>query len=212
MLCYPTSMRDEVKEWRKTHDDKTIQSYIEYLEKHHQKQNKGYWTKDSEKLKTYKAEWAFQREYGKIKQFDTIRQAQKRCDQITASECWKKIRQGKGGNGIDNITVQSKSRNTGRRTAGWANVDGIVLDLIAGLDEYTLIHEIAHCAGNWHHGRSFRRDLLKLVSRFMGREAATILKAKFKEKKLACGEPRKAMEFEKWLETKERMAKMRSAI
>ena len=212
MLCYPTSMSDQVDQWRNEgYSTGTIQSYIDYLRKHQQKQNKGYGTKDSEKMKTYKAEWAFQREYGKIKDFDTIRQAQKRCDQITNSDTWKKLRAEKNRGGSE-IHVKSKARNTGRKTAGWARGNTITLDLIVGLDEYTLIHEMTHCLGNWHHGRSFRRDLLKLVSRFMGRDAATILKAKFKEKKLACGEPRKPMEFEQWLSTKDRMAKMRSAM
>lgn len=185
--------------------------YQHYLMRQRASDNKGARGKDSEKTKTYKCEWAFQREYGKIKQFDTIRQAQKRCDQITQSDTWKKLRLEKDRKVMD-VTVKSKARNTGRKTAGWARGNTITLDMIVGLDEYTLIHEMTHCLGNWHHGRSFRRDLLKLVSRFMGRDAATILKAKFKEKKLACGEPRKPMSFDKWVDAKMRMTKMRSAL
>lgn len=211
MLCYPSHMSDQVAEWRKTYPIESISGYLDYLSNHKLKQNKGYGTKDSEKTKTYKCEWAFQREYGKIKEFDTIRQAQKRCDQITQSDTWKKLRK-EHNRSVADVTVKSKARNTGRKTAGWANGNTITLDLIVGLDEYTLIHEMTHCLGNWHHGRSFRRDLLKLVSRFMGRDAATILKAKFKEKKLACGEPRKPLGIEQWLASKERMAKMRSAV
>jgi len=212
MLCYPTSMSDQVDQWRNAgYETKLIQGYIDYLQKQKMGQNKGSYGKDSEKTKTYKCEWAFQREYGKIKDFDTIRQAQKRCDQITQSDTWKKLR-AEHNRSVADVIVKSKARNTGRKTAGWACGNTITLDMIVGLDEYTLIHEMAHCLGNWHHGRQFRRDLLKLVSRFMGRDAATILKAKFKEKKLACGEPRKPMEFEQWLSTKERMAKMRSAM
>ena len=212
MLCYPTSMSDQVDQWRNAgYETKLIQGYIDYLQKQKMGQNKGSYGKDSEKTKTYKCEWAFQREYGKIKDFDTIRQAQKRCDQITQSDTWKKLR-AEHNRSVADVIVKSKARNTGRKTAGWACGNTITLDMIVGLDEYTLIHEMTHCLGNWHHGRQFRRDLLKLVSRFMGRDAATILKAKFKEKKLACGEPRKPMEFEQWLSTKERMAKMRSAL
>jgi len=212
MLCYPTSMSDQVDQWRNAgYETKLIQGYIDYLQKQKMGQNKGSYGKDSEKTKTYKCEWAFQREYGKIKDFDTIRQAQKRCDQITQSDTWKKLR-AEHNRSVADVIVKSKARNTGRKTAGWACGNTITLDMIVGLDEYTLIHEMAHCLGNWHHGRQFRRDLLKLVSRFMGRDAATILKAKFKEKKLACGEPRKPLSFEKWIEAKERMTKMRSAM
>ena len=211
MICYPTSMSDQVDQWRNAgYETNLIQGYIDYLQKQKMVHNKGTYGKDSEKTKTYKCEWAFQREY-QVKQFDTVRQAQKRCDQITKSALWAKLRDEKDRN-IYPISVNPKQRNTGRNTAGWARGNTITLDLICGLDEYTLIHEMAHCLGNWHHGRSFRRDLLKLVSRFMGRDAATILKSKFKEKKLACGEPRKPMGFEQWVEAKKRMSKMRSAI
>ena len=211
MLAYPSSMSDQVNEWRNAgYETNLIQGYIDYLQKQKMGQNKGTYGKDSEKTKTYKCEWAFQRAY-QVKEFDTIRQAQKRCDQITRSALWAKLREEKGRSRMLSLNVNSKERNTGRNTAGWARGNTITLDLICGNDEYTLIHEMAHCLGNWHHGRSFRRDLLKLVSRFMGRDAATILKAKFKEKKLACGEPRKPLAFEKWIEAKERMTKMRSA-
>ena len=210
MLCYPTSMSEQVNEWRNAgYATNMIQGYLDYLQKQKMSQNKGSYGKDSEKTKTYKCEWAFQREY-QVKEFDTVRQAQKRCDQITKSALWAKLRDEKDRN-IYPISVNPKQRNTGRNTAGWARGNTITLDLICGLDEYTLIHEMAHCLGNWHHGRQFRRDLLKLVSRFMGAEPAKILKSKFKEKKLACGEPRKPLSFDKWIESKDRMSKMRSA-
>lgn len=182
--------------------------YNEYLRKHERKQNKGAIGTDSEKTKTYKSEWAFQKEFKEIVQFNNIHDAQKRADQITKSSTWKKLREEKGRT-VRDVRVVEKQRSTGRGTAGWASGDKITLDQICGLDEYTLLHEMAHCLGNWHHGRSFRRDLLKLVSRFMGKDAATLLKQKFKEKKLACGEPRKPMEFDAWLESRERMMKMR---
>ena len=209
-LAYPTSMSKDIAQWREAgYPIPTIQGYVDYLSKLKMSQNQGSYGKDSEKTKTYKCEWAFQRAY-EVKEFDTIRQAQKRCDQITKSALWAKLREEKGRN-IMPVSVNSKQRNTGRHTAGWARGNTITLDLIVGLDEYTLIHEMTHCLGNWHHGRQFRRDLLKLVSRFIGTDAAKILKSKFKEKKLACGEQRKPLSFEKWVEAKERMTKMRNA-
>jgi hypothetical protein len=177
--------------------EKLTSLYEEYLERHKRNQNKGAFGKDSEKLKTYKSEWVFQHKFKNIKQFNTIKEAQDRCDQITKSPLWKKLRDEKGRE-VRSLAIKSKARNTGKRTAGWASGFTITLDMVVGLDEYTLIHEMAHCLGNWHHGRSFRRDLLKLVSRFMGREAASILKSEFKKNKLACGEPRAPLTYEKW--------------
>lgn len=171
--------------------------YKDYLLRHQKNQNKGMYGKDSEKLKTYKSEWMFESEFKNIKKFNSIEEAQKRCDQITKSDTWKKLREEKGRD-IRPVSVKPKARNTGLRTAGWARGNTITLDTVVGLNEYTLIHEMSHCLGNWHHGRSFRRDLLKLVSRFMGKEAATILKSKFKKMKLACGEPRAPLTYEKW--------------
>ena len=210
-LAYPSSMSNQIAQWREAgYPIPTIQGYVDYLQKQKMSQNKGTYGKDSEKTKTYKCEWAFQREY-QVKEFDTIRQAQKRADQITKSALWAKLREEKGRSRMLSLNVNSKMRNTGKNMAGWARGNTITLDLICGLDEYTLIHEMTHCLGNWHHGRSFRRDLLKLVSRFMGTDAAKILKSKFKEKKLACGEQRKPLSFEKWIEARDRMSKMRNS-
>ena len=71
------------------------------------------------------------------------------------------------------------------------------------------MHELAHQAGHMHHGRSFRQCLLKLVGAFMGAEEKAILKNEFKRKGLACGNARKPLTYEKWLEAKKRMEKIR---
>lgn len=177
--------------------------YQTYLIRHEQKQNKGLSGPDTEKTKTYKAEWAFQGKYKDIKDFGNIVEAQKYAAKVCKSKTWKKLFLEKGRK-VSEIQVVQKQRSTGRGTAGWASGRKVTLDQLCGLDEYTLLHEMAHCLGNWHHGRQFRRDLLKLVSRFMGTDAAKALKAEFKERKLACGEPRKPMEFETWRAAKYR--------
>jgi hypothetical protein len=86
----------------------------------------------------------------------------------------------------------------------------VTLDSRAGLDEYTLLHELAHCLGHMHHGRSFRRALLELVGGFMGTEAKKTLKEEFKKRKLSFGDARKPMEFEQWRASVQRMEKMRN--
>jgi len=177
--------------------------YKTYLLKHDRKQNKGEVGNDTEKTKTYRAEWKFQGSYKGIKDFGNITEAQKYADKVCKSKTWKKLRDEKGRR-PNEVDVVAKKRSTGRNTAGWASGNRITLDMLAGLDEYTLLHEMAHCLGNWHHGRSFRRDLLKLVSRFMGTDAAKALKASFRESKLACGEPRKPMSFETWKAARDR--------
>lgn len=52
------------------------------------------------------------------------------------------------------------------------------------INDYVILHELAHVAGYYHHDVGFRKCLLKLVSRFLGVEEAKALKAEFKEAKL----------------------------
>jgi len=186
--------------------------YQEYLLKHREKQNKGAYGRDSEQSKTYQAEFAFQKKYGKIKNFKTVEEAQKRAKQIYATKKWQKVWNLEFDRGVSkkyNPTIALKERNTGRGFAGWTDGHLVTLDSIAGLDEYTLLHELTHCLGHMHHGRSFRRALLELVGAFIGADAKKMLKKEFTERKLKCGEASKPMTFEKWLESKRRMEKIR---
>ena len=73
------------------------------------------------------------------------------------------------------------------------------------------MHELAHTLGHMHHGRSFRQTLLTLVGQFMGAKEKKTLKEEFKKKKLHSGDAKKPQEFDKWVETKERLEKMRDA-
>lgn len=175
--------------------------YAQYLYRHGRKQNRGRaFTRDSEKRKTYSAEWAFQ-SVTTLREFENIEEARKYAKKITRSATWKKLlgqRQT-----VQDMTVRTKQKN-GRGYSGWAQGNTIVLDSKIGMNEYVLIHELTHCLGNWHHGRSFRRDLLKLVSRFIGTYAAKTLKAEFKKRKLQFGEERKPLSFDKWLAARQR--------
>lgn len=186
--------------------------YQEYLLKHREKQNKGAYGQDSEQSKTYQAEFAFQKKYGKIKNFKTVEEAQKRAKQIYATKKWQKVWNLEFDRGVSkkyNPTIALKERNTGRGFAGWTDGHLVTLDSIAGLDEYTLLHELAHCLGHLHHGRSFRRALLELVGAFIGVDAKKMLKKEFTERKLKCGAESKPLSYEKWLESKKKMERIR---
>lgn len=158
--------------------------------------------RDSDKTKVYRSEWAFQSKVN-IHQFENITEAEKRFNQIKKSKLWKDI--GKPCYLVDN-------RRMGRATAGRAFVGGKIELGTTGMDEYTLLHEMAHQTYNsMHHGVQFRIHLLKLVSRFMGREAAAILKAEFKERKLKLSMP-KPRSPASWFKSYQHMENVRERI
>lgn len=190
--------------------------YQTYLLKHEAKQNRGSkGSRDSERLKTYRAEWAFQSRV-KIPQFKDLKEAQKFAKKIYKSKTWQKLwNQGIEGDVTrlfaSNPKVVQKERSSGRGTAGHTNGYTVTLDSIAGFDAYTLIHELTHCLGHMHHGRSFRKTLLSMVGVFLGAEHKKVLKEEFKKRKLSFGEARKPLSYEQWMAAKERMEKMRNA-
>jgi putative metallohydrolase (TIGR04338 family) len=188
--------------------------YNEYLRNHAKKQNKGSRGKDSERQKTYEAEWRYQANFGSGREFSTLEEVQKYVDNVTKSKTYSKL-VAEGSNierlfTNNRVKVATKYRNTGRGTAGQATQGHITLDTKVGMNEYTVLHELAHCVGHWHHGRSFRQCLLKLVSRFMSAADAQFLKEEFKAGKLSYGNARKPMTFDQWVAAKTRMEKMRN--
>ena len=157
---------------------------------------------DSEKQKVYNAEWAFQKKVD-IKQFKDIREAEKRMKQITSSKLWSDL------NGR-----ATSLEHTGRlkRYAGMAYWTGKIKLANSGLDEYTLLHELAHQTPNaMHHGVQFRINVVRLVSRFMGTDAAKELKASFKKKKLKMSMPQPRSP-ESWFKSYKRMEEMREKL
>ena len=195
--------------------------YNEYLREHQVKQNKGARGRDTERTKTYRAEWAFYDTNGYGREFDSIAEVQKYINKITKSKTYRKLwqeayesRKEKDFGAIfrgTQVSVAAKQRN-GAGNAGITYVEQnhIVLDTKTGMNEYTVLHELAHCVGHPHHGRSFRRTLVKLTSRFMGSEAANVLKVEFKQRKLPYGEARKPKTFEQWMAAKARMENIRN--
>jgi len=180
MLFYRSEHSDLVKQLQaKGWKNSTIQKYIMYLDKRLSLVKTGRTSlhKDVGRSRLYKAEWAFQAEYRhQIQKFKTIKQAQWYADRVTESKTWEKICD-------DRLKRRIAVTEGGFRgkTAGVAYGRRIKLCPKYGFDQYTLLHELAHCAGHMHHDVSFRKALLTLVSRFMGRQAAAALKHHFKQ-------------------------------
>ena len=106
---------------------------------------------------------------------------------------------------MSNNTHIALSTMYGNRTAGRAWRNNIDLNVKVGMNQYVLLHEMAHCAGNMHHDTQFRIDLLKLVSRFIGKEQAEYIKACFKEKKLKLKINTNIMKPDAWMKMNKRM-------
>lgn len=196
--------------------------YNEYLRQHQIKQNKGERGRDTERTKTYRAEWMFYDTNGYGREFGSIQEVQeyvtKVCNSKTYAKMWMEAyesRKEKDFGAIfrgTKVRVSAKESRNGSGNAGLAYVEEnrIVLDTRNGMNEYTVLHELAHCVGHAHHGRSFRQTVLRLTSRFMGSAAATALKKEFKKRKLPYGEARKPKTFDQWMAAKARMENIRN--
>lgn len=196
---YPTNHYEEYK-------------YNLYLRKHKNKQNKGASSRDSEREKTYKAENLFMRQVNTL-EFNDIAEITKFSSKIYKSKTWIKLWEKAIETDISlmfNPRPQIvEMRDTKKRLSGYTDGKTVTLCPITGFNKYILLHELAHCLGHMHHGRSFRQCLVSLVGTFMGANEKKILKNEFKRKGLSFGEARKPMSFDNWLASKQRMEKMR---
>jgi hypothetical protein len=154
----------------------------------------------------------FQRQINDVN-FADIAEAEKFAKKIYKSKTWSKLWKESINDNVAKIfdsnprIVAMSNRN--KKNSGFTN--GRVVTLAqAGLNRYTLLHELAHCLGHMHHGRSFRQCLLKLVGVFMGADEKAILKNEFKRKGLASGNARKALSFDKWIAARDRMEDLRT--
>lgn len=190
------------KGWHAEH----IMKFLDYVNKKETLietgRKNGKHSRDSAKSKVYSAEFKYERTYGYGKKFKNLEEAQKYCDKVLASKTWKKISTA----GVKNIALAEMS---GSRTMGRAWSHNIDLNRKSGLNQYVLLHEMAHSAGNMHHDVRFRINLLKLVSRFIGSEQAAYLKACFKEKKLKVTESSNIKSPEVWKKGYDRLAAAR---
>ena len=177
--------------------------YRKYLGEFHQRQNRGAkYTRDTEKRKTYRAEWAYAKNMGGKDTFASIEEAEKFAKRIYKSKTWNKLWEENfrcwqtADVGSRKPMIVAAQRDS-KRLGGYTDGQRVTL-YKSGLDKYTLLHELAHCLGHMHHGRSFRKTVLALVGTFLGADHKKELKRCFKEQGLKYGEARKPKTFEQW--------------
>ena len=177
--------------------------YRKYLGEFHLRQNRGAkYTRDTEKTKTYRAEWAYTRNMGDKDTFASIEEAEKFAKRIYKSKTWNKIweenfRSWQTENVGTRTPMIVAAQRDSKRLGGYTDGQRVTL-YKSGLCKYTLLHELAHCLGHMHHGRSFRKTVLALVGTFLGADHKKELKRCFKEQGLKYGEARKPKTFEQW--------------
>lgn len=183
-------------------DNVTIQKYLSYRSGRDLKIVYGRTAfKDSMRSRVYEAESQYEYNVGHGVTFDTIEQCAQYVNKVTRSKLWAELCDGKA----KDIAVRHFDSN---RWAGMAH--GYYINLSSGgYNQYTILHELAHCCGNMHHDISFRRDLLRLVSRFLGRANAKVLKEAFKTHGLKTSMRQSIKEPIDWFESYNKMAKIR---
>jgi len=182
--------------------DSVIQKYLDYRMDRKMTIRRGRSAfKDSMQSRVYEAEAQFHYNAGYGHKYKNITECEKYVKQVTKSKLWASL----CGGDRKVITVSNSSM---RRYAGIAYGSHIKL-APSGYNQYTILHELAHCCGNMHHDISFRQDLLKLVSRFMGREQAKVLKKAFKTHGLKLSMKQSVKEPQVWLRQYERLTKVR---
>jgi len=209
MLIYSSNQKNLVEALKKDHwHNDLIQKYLDYTQSKQRviKTGRTAWN-DSGKSKTYKAEWKFQAKFKyDIVDFDNAKEAQKYMKRILKSKLWAELCGGDAK--IPDLEVVSFRGRTAGRAYGYK----IELCAMNGMDAYTLLHEMAHCAGHMHHDVSFRQCILRLTSRFIGVEAAKFLKKCFKEQGLKMSVRQGLKSPEEWLVGYQRLAAAREKI
>lgn len=177
---------DEISAYERYRSNKQAKQFLARLGKQA--------SRDSQQSKVYNAEWAYQKVHGVGTKFDSIEECRKYINRIVKSKTWEKLCNGKA----KTLTVEEHRSQSYLGLAHWG---GHITLNKSGMNKYVILHEMAHCSGgNMHHDFSFCDTLLKLVSRFIGREEAVTLKKCFKEKNVRYRKPsNKTATPEKWI-------------
>ena len=172
--------------------------------------------KDSTRGKTYSAEFSavakFQQQFPEehAKKFKRLnwKQSTAYFKKIAKSKTYKDMCKKTDASKSGKSTPSLEKANFRGATAGQATWYGS-MRLAETNCPYTIVHEFAHLCGNMHHDIGFRRDVIKLSSRFLGTAFAKILKGEFKKSKLKVTVSQHIMTPEKWIESVMRMEKIR---
>ena len=160
--------------------------------------------KDASQNKCYRAEWNFNARNGYGIRFNDIKEAQKYCDRIVKTKTYKEL------GGALTFVVPKKDMGSRSKFSGMAYPDGrIQLCPSNGMNQYTLLHEMAHQCGARHHDVKFRQILVRLVSRFMGRDMAKKLKQEFRDMGLKMSQRSTIKSPQMWLRDYYRMQELR---
>ena len=205
MPYFSSTGAEAVREAAKCMDYDDAVKYGQYVERKSQQKKTGRTAnKDSSKSKVYQAEWKFQASYDQDAPLTEI-EAIKYVSRVTKSKLWKELAGGK------EIYVRMM-KDMGHHAAVAGRAYGRSIQLAPRHStKYTILHELAHCAGCMHHDVTFRQTLVKLVSRFMGVAASKALKNEFKAMGLKMSVRTKILSPLEWLESKNKMKKLRES-
>ena len=187
-------------------DDYLVDKYNDYVRKRTRQVLTGRvsYRKDGSQNKCYRAEWNFNARNGYGIEFADIKEAQKYCERVMKSKTYKQL------GGTLSFVVPRKDMGSRSRFTGMAYPDGrIQLSPNGGMNQYTLLHELAHQCGARHHDVKFRQILVKLVSRFMGRDMAKKLKQEFRAVGLKMSQRSTIKSPQQWLQDYFKMQRLR---
>lgn len=187
-------------------NDYLVDKYNDYVRKRTRQVMTGRvsYRKDGSMGKCYRAEWNFQAKHGDGIVFDTVKEAQKYCERVVKSKTYQEL------GGINAYVVGKKDMGSRSRFSGMAYEGGkIQLCPRSGMNQYVLLHELAHQCGPKHHDVKFRQILVRLVSRFMGRDKAKALKQEFRALGLKMSQRSTIKSPQKWLEDYFKMQRLR---
>jgi hypothetical protein len=182
----------------------SARQYAAYVEKKKEQTKTGRSAKkDSTKTKVYEAEYDYEVKCSAdIGDYLTKEQAVKYVKRITKSQLWAELTGGKP------ITVSFFKELANPSTAGLAFGRSIKL-APSCITKHVILHELTHCAGHMHHDVEFRKCLVRMVSRFIGRRPSNVLKNNFKNIGLKMSKKKTILSPEAWLASKEKMKRLR---
>lgn len=171
-------------------------NYVKRHKKRHMYNSGSMYMRDSDMTKTYKAEWIFTQK-NDLNNPMSKEDAEKYFNKVLSSKFWKD-RSGK-------YVHLTWGKDMGDRTMRAAVSYGSVVKLTPSFStKYVILHELCHSLGFMNHGLYFRINLVKMVSRFLGRDLAKDLKESFRKQGLKMNKPRPPLSYEKWLERYEK--------
>jgi predicted metal-dependent hydrolase len=169
----------------KVMDEEIAYKYYQYAVR----KNSHGW-KDSERSKTYDAEWKFEANYPHVTKELTLKECRTFAKRVLKSKLWENFNH----KNDPAIGLRSACKTVRIEQMRSNSLSGVCYrELIrlseSGMNKYVVLHELAHAAGFGKHDYRFRECLIRLVSRFLGREEAKALKKCFREKKLRVSRP-----------------------